>query len=281
MGNRIDADRIAWIMPRDPWILNRAVFDGYKFLTIDKIVEVMDISCNAKTVDEYYHGLERVGFCQRIDTLANPTKNKCATVSPEEISKLRLVKNVIRLGRVKKIESRQIVLEKGRFVIKDDSMLFVDCSTDGLVPRPSVPIFNGDRITLQSVRTCQQVFSAALIAHVEGYLDSDEQKNAMCTPVPHPDAKEDFLKTQVLTKQNAAAWAKDPQMTRWLKASRLNGLDKPVIMSKWETFLFFGKNLHRIRAILGLPAAEKRAEAHLRRLMHRGHGITNAPVAKL
>lgn len=41
----------------------------------------------------------------------------------------------------------------------------IDCTADGLERRPQVqPVFTDGRITLQSVRTCQQVFSAALIA---------------------------------------------------------------------------------------------------------------------
>jgi len=45
--------------------------------------------------------------------------------------------------------------------------LVVDCSASAIPQRPLVPIWDGKRITLQMVRTCQPTFSAALIAHIE------------------------------------------------------------------------------------------------------------------
>ena len=44
-----------------------------------------------------------------------------------------------------------------------------------------MPVFAEDRITLQSVRTCQQVFSAAFIGHVEAAYDDEAHKNELCT----------------------------------------------------------------------------------------------------
>ena len=55
------------------------------------------------------------------------------------------------------------------------------CTADGLAKREVVPVFGGDRITLQSLFMCQQVFSAAVIAHVEGMGGSDEEKAAAST----------------------------------------------------------------------------------------------------
>ena len=51
-----------------------------------------------------------------------------------------------------------------------------------------VPVFGDDRIVLQTVRHCQQVFSAAFIGHVEASYDDQATKNELCTVVPHPDS---------------------------------------------------------------------------------------------
>jgi hypothetical protein len=84
-------------------------------------------------------------------------------------------------------------------------------------------VFDASSITLQSVRTCQQVFSAAFIGHVEsGYTDQNV-KNELCTPVPHPDSDVDFLRTSLANMTNGGRWSQDPELRSWLVAARLDG----------------------------------------------------------
>jgi hypothetical protein len=53
--------------------------------------------------------------------------------------------------------------------------LYVDCTSNGLGKRPSVPIFNGKKICLQAISQCQQVYSAAALGAVEArFSDNDE-----------------------------------------------------------------------------------------------------------
>ena len=99
----------------------------------------------------------------------------------------------------------------------------MDCSADGLEKRPPVPVFDGDRITLQSVRTCQQVFSAAFIAHVAASYPDNALRNELCTPVPHPDTHLDWLRTTLSNGMNQARWGQDPQLLAWLAEARLDG----------------------------------------------------------
>lgn len=54
--------------------------------------------------------------------------------------------------------------------------LHVDCSAAGIPSHPSTPVFDGDRITLQWVRTCQPTFSAAFIGFVESTFTDEETK---------------------------------------------------------------------------------------------------------
>ena len=78
-------------------------------------------------------------------------------------------------------------------------------------------------LPLQSLRTCQQVFSAALIALVESTEQDEGLKNALCTPVPHPDTHLDYLRTLQADILNGARWSEDASLQAWLKASRLDG----------------------------------------------------------
>jgi hypothetical protein len=85
----------------------------------------------------------------------------------------------------------------------------------------------GDQITLQAVRTCQQVFSAAFIAHCETAFTDEDEKNKICTPVPHPDNHIDFLRTTLSNTMNSMVWAQYPDLQTWLIDSRLDGFSAP------------------------------------------------------
>ena len=93
-------------------------------------------------------------------------------------------------------------------------------------------MFDGDRITLQSLRTCQPVFSAALAGHVEAGYSDEEEKNELCTAIPHPDSDIDWLRITLANALNTARWTSDPDLGTWLRSSRLDafsraGLDGP------------------------------------------------------
>ena len=100
--------------------------------------------------------------------------------------------------------------------------LHIDCAGDGLAKRPPKKIFSSKKITLQSVRTCQQVFSAALLGFVEATFDEDEKKNELCKPVPHPNSDIDFLRNTIADATNQERWINEPVLNRWLEESRLN-----------------------------------------------------------
>lgn len=81
--------------------------------------------------------------------------------------------------------------------------------------------FGSGRITLQSVRGCQQVFSAALIAHVEAaYADDDSERNRLCRPVEHPDTDLDWARNTLADYSNQLRWLDDPELTAWLAGAR-------------------------------------------------------------
>jgi hypothetical protein len=77
-------------------------------------------------------------------------------------------------------------------------------------------------MTLQAVRGCQQVFSAAFIAHVELAYDGDAVKNELCTPIPHPDRDLDWLRLTAADLRNFQRWLDDSDLSDWLSSARLN-----------------------------------------------------------
>lgn len=171
--------------------------------------------------------LNACGELLRFDQNVQPTMYRCATVTQAELEQLRRITNIIRNGRVRRIEENILVLDSGT-APTTPTTLHIDCSADGLERRPAKPVFEGSRITLESVRTCQQVFSAAFIGHIEVRYNDETLKNELCTPVPHPYTVTDYLRGQLADIKNASRWAADPELRTWLANARLNWRDRPA-----------------------------------------------------
>jgi hypothetical protein len=224
LANQVDPDLITWIVPRDSWLLDRAkIQPGPDFFaaSVGGFAAQTEASALATSVDDLFDRLEASGQLLRLDPGVRPTMYRCATVTLAELEQLRRIDNVVRLGRVTLIGVNEIVLDDGTIPTSPDA-LHVDCTADGLERRPVVPVFDGDRMTLQTVRTCQQVFSAAFIGHVESTDLNEAEKNELCTVVPHPDSDLDWIRTTLGNNLNSARWGARAETATWLDASRLN-----------------------------------------------------------
>jgi hypothetical protein len=230
LRNHASPEDITWIMPRDSWLLDRGrIQPGEQFADIaaqasrDRARSVLE----ATSVDDLFDNLEKSNELLRIDRAIRPKMYRCATVSRPELSELRRLTTIIRMGRVLRIAADHVELETGAIEAVPGT-LYIDCSADGLEKHPPLPVFNGDLITLQSVRVCQQVFSAAFIAHLEATYSDDETKNTFSQPVPHPDTDIDWLRSMLLNLQNQLRWAADPALQKWLKGARLDWFGRLV-----------------------------------------------------
>jgi hypothetical protein len=246
----VDKDRIFWIMPRDSWILVRDKLQGWQDGTASLLEARELFDDKVTTMHELFQNGEKLGLWTRLDPTVEPAKYKCATASLNEISELRSIKNVVRMGRVRRLDMDRVTFAEGSLQTGVNT-LYVDCSTDGLAPRPTVPVFHNDRISLQSIKQCQQVFSAAAIAHVEIRNDdhTDAQKNALCKPVPHPDSVSEAAENFLITLQNKIAQRSDSEMRRWLNRCRLN-LDNAIFPGFLKLFLFLIKSWRKVPSMM-------------------------------
>lgn len=229
LDNGVDAHRITWIMPRDAWLLDRATIQpGAEFFepTVGGYALQMEASALATTLDDLFERLEATGQLMRIDTAVRPTMYRCATVSRAELDQLRTVKDVVRMGHVQRITADEIVLDHGAVPTTPDA-LHINCTADGLGRRPVVPVYQGDRITVQNVRACQPALSAALVGHVEVAYDAESRKNELCTVIPYPDDALDWVTMTLANTVNTARWHSDPALAAWLRASRLDTFTAP------------------------------------------------------
>jgi hypothetical protein len=226
MRHGVAAQRLTWIKPRDSWLLDRAAIQpGRQFakrVIADFSSQLASVH-EAASLSDLFDRLETRGCLLRIDTSVDPTMYRCAIVSQAELEALRGIDDVVRMGHVRAIEPGRVTLDDGTLDI-DGSALYIDCSADGLGRREPTVVFSDDHIALQTVRTCQPAFSAAVIAHVEAAYPDDDTRNAFCNPVPYPHEPADWLRMMLTFNRNQLQWFSDPDMMAWVDATRLNVL---------------------------------------------------------
>jgi len=220
----IDPDRISWIVPRDSWLLDRAKVQPDNLM--ENILKQIGAIAQSTSLADMFARVEECGGLIRIDPSVEPTMYRCATVSQAEVEDLRKIRDVVRMGRVKAIEPGRMTLDEGSRSYPTNS-LFINCTSDGLEKRPTRPVFNGRKVTLQAVRPCQQLFAAAFIAYVESAYSDDATKNGLCEPTPHPDSQYDYLRMIRDTLVGQMKWASEPQLLTWLTEARLDGFTTP------------------------------------------------------
>ncbi|BBY19591.1 NAD(P)-binding protein [Mycolicibacterium litorale] len=216
--------RLTWIKPREAWLMDRAtVQPGAKFAkrVLTDFTAQLTAVRDASSFHDLFGRLEAKGCLLRVDESVEPTMYRCAIVSQGELELLRSIDDVVRLGQVTAIEPGRVTLTGGSLDV-DASALFVDCTADGLGDKAPAPVFDGDRITLQTVRTCQPAFSASVIGHVEAAYGDDDTRNAFCGPVPYPHVPADWLRMMLAFNRNQLQWFTDPEMMAWLDGARLN-----------------------------------------------------------
>ncbi len=217
LNQGVAPDHITWIISNDAWLLDRAQIQPGRVVDEGLGGQFQNFA-TAGSLTELLLSLEADRRLLRLDKDVWPTKYRCATVSLDELEKLRSIANTVRLGRVVRIDSDAIILEHGSLPTGSE-VLHVDCTADGLAKREIRAVFDGDTITLQSLFMCQQVFSAAVIGNIEARVDGEQRKNELCQVVPHPEFSRDFPLAMSVSMKNMESWGREFGM--WLSRSRL------------------------------------------------------------
>jgi hypothetical protein len=235
----VPPEAIRWIRPRDAWLLDRAFQQPLDLVPrlIEGVSLYLEAAAQADDVSDLFRRLEACGQLIRLDPEVEPTTYRCATVSEAELGVLRTIENVVRLGRVMHIGPDRIELAGGS-IPADRGHVYVDCSGSGLRIEPGRPVFADGQITLQQIRACQPVFSAALTGYVEASRDDDAAKNRLCPANPYPDTAMDWIPVTRIAQRAEMAWVADADLSSWMRRSRLNAssavrdhLDDPLMNS--------------------------------------------------
>ena len=223
LDNGVEPDRIRWIRPRDAWFYDRSYFQPLEQVgaIMDGISRDAEAGAQAANVEEVFERLEASGRLVRIDPSWPATMYRGTMLSARELEALRRIEDVVRLGRVRRIEVDRIVLERGE-IRTGPEVLHVDCTALGLNNAPATAIFQPGRIVLQQVRYLSPTFNAALIGFVEAHRDDDAAKNRLCPTHAYPSSPQDWPRMMCRTWSAETRWRSEPDLSSWIAKSRLN-----------------------------------------------------------
>ncbi len=217
----VPADRIVWVRPRDPWMLDRATVQPDPIIGLDLSTKIMAAAASAVAIDDLFLRLEASGVMLRIDRSVLPTMAKAPTLGRWELELLRTIERVVRLGRVKHITSREIVLDRGAVALPPDSLV-VHCAASGLANPPRVPIWSDDKLRLQTIRAGSPCFNAALAGHIEATRDDDRERNRLCPPNEYADAPASWARMHARSAVASRVFGAEPDIAAWANRCALN-----------------------------------------------------------
>lgn len=221
LAHGVQPDRIMWIRPREPWMLNRAVVQPDPIVALRLATDTMTAAAGAESLDDAFLRLEAAGVMLRIDTTRVPTMAKTPTLGTWELDLLRTVENVVRLGHIKYVSADEIVLDDG-VVALPQGALVVHCAASGLQYPPMVPLWSPDKIRLQTIRAGFPCFCAALAGFVEATRDDDRERNRLCPPNTLPDTLVSWAQMQFRGTHATRAYGAEPDIAAWANQCALN-----------------------------------------------------------
>ncbi len=257
LANGADPDTISWVMPRDLWMFNRANFQpGAEYLegALSALARQYEIWAEAISLRDLSDKMASENLWLRLDPEVEPEMLHGATVTIAELEALRTVKNIIRKGRVRRIEANAVILDQGEVPSRPDT-LYVDCTARALVGNvnDTRPVFSPGLLRLQMIRMFQPTFSAALIGFIEATISDESQQNELSRVTPMTDTVADWAATQATSMANQNQWMTNERVASWIARTRLDLLTGQVMQIR--------KDDTAKRALLGRMAASGLAAA--------------------
>lgn len=258
VDNGVDANRICWVRPRDPWMFNRAVVQPDPLINLGMVAAIFEAAREASSPEDLFVRMEASGVMMRVDPQVTPTMAKTPTLARWELERLRTVDNVVRLGHIRHIEPRRLVCGEGDAPIDRDALV-VHCAAPGLQYVPLVPIWGPEAITLQNVAT-GPIFGAAIAGYVEATREDDAEKNRLCLPHAFPNTPADWPRSIVQGALGSQALATEPDVLAWSHATSLyrsripaeRAKDPDVTVAKAQVEAVSEEGMARLAALGGM-----------------------------
>ncbi len=221
LTNGVPAERITWIRPREPWMLNRATVQPDPAVALRVAADTMTAAAEAQSLDDMFLRLERAAIMLRIDSDSAPTMARAPTLGLWELNLLRTIDHVVRLGHVKCVTEREIILDQGSLPLPTNSLV-VHCAASGLRDTAPVPLWQPDKIRLQTIRAGFPCFAAALAGVVEATRDDDRERNRLCPPNAFSNSPATWARMQLRGIGATRQYGAEPDIAAWADDCALN-----------------------------------------------------------
>ena len=213
--------RITWVRPREPWMLNRAVVQPDPEIGLGLAADTMAAAAEAESIDDMFLRLEAAGVMLRIDSGVVPSMAKTPTLGIWELELIRTIEQIVRLGHIRSVTESEMVLDGGIVPLARDSLV-VHCAASGLRYPPLAPLWQPDKIRLQTIRVGFPCFGAALAGFIEATRDDDRERNRLCPPNALPDDPGTWAQMQVRGTLATRTYTAEPDVHAWVNRCPLN-----------------------------------------------------------
>lgn len=221
LRNGVDPDRLVWVRPRDPWMLDRARVQPDPVVALGLAADTLAAAAEATTLDDLFLRLEAVGIMLRVQDDVVPTMAKTPTLGAWELELLRSLDRVVRMGHVRDVTRGLLTLTGGEVVLAPDALV-VHCAASGLQYPAMVPLWAPDAIRLQTIRVGFPCFCAALAGYVEATRDDDRERNRLCPPNIYGNSAAEWALMQARGMVAAATFGAEPDIAAWANGCALN-----------------------------------------------------------
>jgi hypothetical protein len=216
-------DSIRWIRPRDAWLSDRSCLQPLDLAVqaIACVARTTEAAAQARDMADLFRRLQEVGLFAALDPDVAPGTFRGAQTSKLERDKMRRVTEVVRAGYVTAITPERIEMQEGS-IPTDPEHLHIDCTANALTRRPTRPVFEEARITVQCLRFGLTCFNAAITAFIEATRQDRAEKNRLCPPCALPSDARDWVMVRLNAMLAETAWSSEPDIKAFMQVSRLN-----------------------------------------------------------
>lgn len=216
----VASDAIRWVMPRDPWMLNRAHIQPNPAVMFGIVAATWEAAAASSSPEDFLFRLEDAGIMLRIDPSVSPTMAKTPTLAQWELELLRSISRVVRCRHLTGVSPAALEFGATHLPMHPEAVV-VHCAASGHAYPPLVPIW-ADVIRLQTIRAGFPCFNAPLAGYVEATRGDDTEKNRLCPPSPLPDTLATWALMQVLGARATASFMAEPDIAAWAQSTVLN-----------------------------------------------------------
>lgn len=202
-------------------MLDRAVVQPNPVVALGLAADTMEAASEAESVEDLFLRLEAAGVLMRVDTNVMPTMAKTPTLGAWELELLRTVENVVRLGHIRRVTRDEMAFDRGSVPLPARSLV-VHCAASGLRYPPMVPVWQPDRIRIQTTRAGFPCFNAALLGYVEATRDDDRERNRLCPPNTFSDSLPSWPEMQARGALATRTFGAEADIAQWANGCALN-----------------------------------------------------------